>query len=257
MHHRRRARRAAGDAESPRIGKAVQDVSVAAVAPGCRARVALVQIESGLVAFADVHQEPQSVFRNLHQLRRLFAGHRPGRRLKVLPCAHFHVRALPDPFGARRVFHQGFRDRLFEGVRPCAGQLYDYPSGVAVGDDSRKAVGFGIHEPHRVRRAVREIFGAPPYRRRRAVRDKRVVRRCVRIERQNAHRYARLRRIESGTEDRPVPVRDAHDFPGGGRAAAGFHRFGENPGMPADESELAPALQYDCFHESFRREAAR
>src|SRR6185503_7275702 len=97
--------RAAGDrreAEAARVAERVQDVSVASEGAREQAVVALVEVETGLLAVRDVHFVGDAVLVDAYGCGRV-THQRAHARLQALEPAHLDVGALEDAPGTRRV----------------------------------------------------------------------------------------------------------------------------------------------------------
>ena len=228
------------DGERARVGEHVEHSSTGGQICDRSAALALVEVEAGLVATADVDGVRRAVLLDREQIGWLDTAQQPDALLQALPPADVDVGPLVHPVDAREP-----GERVGDGVTPplgaCGGEFDDHERAVAVGDQSGHAVRLGEDQPRCIR--ARQQRRAPHGRGRDAVGDERVVDHVALVEAPDAGddlraravgRVGQERAIRRFDDDGVARLRTAGD-PGDGPA--------EDPGVPALQRAFAAGAQ--------------
>lgn len=108
--------------------------------------VALVEIESALVAASQIDVESKVMFPDFHQPGRVFSQEHPRGGFESFPGACLSVRPLVDS-PDRQECVESFGNLALPSVGAGREKLADEILTVPVDDETGKAVRFGIHEP--------------------------------------------------------------------------------------------------------------
>ncbi len=241
--------RAAGervDGEAAGVAEAVEHFASGGELAHTMAVLPLVEEEAGLLALLDVDAEVEAVFDDRATRGLAVAAHEARARLEPFQLARLGVRALVDRLAAGELGER-VEDRIAPALDAGSEELRHQHVGVAVDDEARQSVGFGMDQAHRVavlRRGQRLAYGE---RAQHAIAEERRVDLFRRIE--GPHARADLRGGAVGSARNHLPGARAHiDCVAGLRTAAhALDRAGEKPWVATAQRFLATCLEVNHF----------
>jgi hypothetical protein len=109
----------------------------------------LVEEEAGFLALLDVDAKVQSVLDDRAARRRTVAAREADALRQPFELSDFRIGALEDRFAIRNVL-QSIEDALAPVLGARGKKLRHEHVGIAVHDQAGQAVGFAVHQPHRI-----------------------------------------------------------------------------------------------------------